>query len=32
MTVFSIKPLSIVLAGWCIGAAAALLWGHGGLI
>jgi hypothetical protein len=32
MTVFSMKPLNVVLAGWCIGAAAVLLWGHGGLI
>jgi hypothetical protein len=32
MTVFSMKSLSIVLAGWCIGAAAVLLLGHGGLI
>jgi len=26
------KPLGIVLAGWCIGAAMVLLWGRGGII
>jgi hypothetical protein len=32
MILLSTKPLSIVLAGWCIGAAAVLLLGHGGAI
>jgi hypothetical protein len=32
MIFFPTKPLNIVLAGWCIGAAAVLLWGPGGLI
>jgi hypothetical protein len=32
MTLLSIKPMSIVLAGWCIGAAAVLLFGHHGII
>jgi hypothetical protein len=32
MTLLSVKPLNIVLAGWCIGAAAVLLFGHGGVI